>query len=182
MALKQIPQPGKPIQLGEFLLEERRFTAVYFLYDEGRLVYVGQSKTLKYRIDQHIQDGTKIFDSVAFIRCCVSQLSEIESYYIRAHAPKYNSCAIATKAKERRKWERDKQPVYVPGQEIKFVDAAECIIPASELGEFLMVTDRDANEWREAGEITDRSIIGLIHFVARNSRKVAKAQDYFEQI
>lgn len=100
MARHEIPEPYAPVQLGDFLLGDHRFPAVYFLYDEDELVYVGQSTTLRWRIDQHIQDGVKIFDAVGFIPCCVSRLTEIESHYIRTTVPRYNQCAIAKGARE----------------------------------------------------------------------------------
>lgn len=107
MAKSPIPEPGAPIQLGEFLQGDHRFPAVYFLHDEGALVYVGQSTTLRWRIEAHLQEGVKIFDEVSFIPCCVSRLLEIESHYIRKWTPRYNQCALAKSVREVDGWAPD---------------------------------------------------------------------------
>lgn len=96
----RIPQPCEPILLGEFLRCDQRFPAVYFLHDDGEVVYVGQSTTLRWRIETHLSEGAKTFDAVSFIPCCVSRLREIEGHYIRELAPTYNQCGIANRARE----------------------------------------------------------------------------------
>lgn len=112
MAVDSIPEPGESIQLGEFLQGEYRHPAVYFLMDEGAVVYVGQTTNLKWRIDQHIQQGVKEFDSVAFAPCCVSRLLEVESHYIREMAPPYNQCGIAKAARREDSYIPDDPPVH----------------------------------------------------------------------
>jgi hypothetical protein len=190
MAYETMPQPGDPIQLGEFLLEDRRFSAVYFLFCGGRVVYVGQSRTLKFRIDQHLEEGAKEFDAVAFIRCTIDRLTEIEGYYIRHFVPKYNDCAIAKKSRQRESWKamenRRRCPWSAPQEfngEIKTVDAATVIVPPETMGDFLQVRDGDVDEWRADGLLPgDMSIVDMLYFVAGNSRKVRQAQERFEQI
>lgn len=196
MAYKNMPQPGDPIQLGEFLLEDSRFSAVYFLCYRGEVVYVGQSRTLKFRIEQHLDEGVKLFDAVAFVRCPFNRLTEVEAHYIRQMVPKHNACAVAKRVRERESWKsvkdrrRTKRAIRFvdpkdidPNAEIKFVDAAECIVPANEMGEFLNVSDRDVADWFSNGALVEgMSIIDMFHFMMENSRKVSRAQDRFEQI
>lgn len=100
MPRSQIPSPCEPIRLGDFFLEDHRFSAVYFLYDRGVLVYVGQSTTLRWWIETHLTEATKTFDAVAYIRCTSDRLTAIEAHYIRRLVPKYNACSIARKARD----------------------------------------------------------------------------------
>lgn len=190
MVYHLVPEPCDPIELGDFFLEDRWFCAVYFLYHRGEVVYVGQSRTLKLRIDGHISEGVKVFDAVAFIRCDFRELTRIEGHYIRELAPKYNKCAITRKARERESWKqvgnlkhyrrsRFDAPLD-PNAEMVLIDAAECIIEERDIGEFLNVSDREAFEWREDGLIKGTSVLDLLRFMYANSREVRKAQDRFE--
>ncbi|MDO7841093.1 hypothetical protein [Sphingomonas immobilis] len=188
-----IPDPCAPVRIGEFMMEDSRFPAVYFLYRYGELVYVGQSTTLKFRIETHLTEGVKIFDSVAYIRCTLDRLVLIESHYIRLHAPRYNDCAIAKKAKERLSWKTNSGRRGAVGSKfeagpdedlsnLQFVDAAEMMIPLSDLGEFLHVGESDAAEFRKKGNVADNSVLGLINWVSRNSKRVSEAQQRFENL
>jgi hypothetical protein len=107
MAHKSMPRPGDPIQLGEFFLEDRRFPAVYFLYNREKVVYVGQSRTLKWRIETHLSEGIKRFDAVAFIPCTIDRLLSIETHYIRKLLPQYNHCGVASSARQMRAHHHD---------------------------------------------------------------------------
>lgn len=93
-------KPCDPIPVSDFFTEDRRFAAVYLLYRNGLIVYVGQSRTLLWRIEQHIAEAVKTFDAVAFVPCQVPQLNTVERRYIRKYAPQYNACSVAKKAKE----------------------------------------------------------------------------------
>ncbi|MBY8335191.1 GIY-YIG nuclease family protein [Qipengyuania pacifica] len=104
MAYGSIPKQGDPVHLSQFFLEDRRFPAVYFLWDDGVLVYIGQSKTLKWRIETHLTEGKKVFDSVSFIRCTIDRLMEIEGHFIQKFAPKYNDCAVANAVRDNAPW------------------------------------------------------------------------------
>ena len=104
MAYGSLPKPCDPVHLSQFFLEERRFPAVYFLWDDGVLVYVGQSKTLKWRIETHLTEGKKVFDSVSFIPCTIDRLMEIEGHFIQKFAPKYNHCAVANSVRDNAPW------------------------------------------------------------------------------
>lgn len=196
MAFRQMPEPGDPIKLGEFMLGDHRFPAVYFLYRRGEVVYVGQSKTLKFRIEQHLTEGVKMFDAVAFARCSVNLLTKVEGHYIRELAPKYNACAIARKTRERASWHppdrimdgSDLRWTVLPGVngEIgdgKFINAADTFLHPDDLGEFIGVSDKDVAEWIESGELEeDSSPVDLLLFMARNHRAVGKAQQRFDEL
>lgn len=70
-------------------------SGVYFLYQEGRVVYVGQAVNVRKRVGNHIGEGVKSFDVVSFIPCRRDQLNAIERKYIALLGPKYNDCGIA---------------------------------------------------------------------------------------
>ncbi len=104
MARKRQPDIPQPVHLSELLKQDLRKTGVYLLYDGDMLVYVGQTRTLKWRLETHLAEGRKVFDSVAFIPCLPCELLDLEGRYIRAYAPKYNDCGIAKSSREQRAW------------------------------------------------------------------------------
>lgn len=61
---------------------------VYFLINDGEIVYVGQTIHLMPRIASHKRD--KDFDSYNFIECKASELDLIESFYIHVLSPRLN--------------------------------------------------------------------------------------------
>ena len=63
---------------------------VYFLYKGDEIVYVGQSICVWRRINTHIQEGFKDFDSYSVLPCDEDKLQETEMFYIFALQPKYN--------------------------------------------------------------------------------------------
>jgi predicted GIY-YIG superfamily endonuclease len=62
--------------------------SVYLLFDQGVLVYVGQSKTPSSRVLQHRKD--KIFDSFKILRCRPSRRMYWEDRLMQKFRPKYN--------------------------------------------------------------------------------------------
>jgi hypothetical protein len=72
-------------------------TGIYFLYYAGAVVYVGRAVDMRRRIGQHIGEGAKAFDAVAFTACPVGYLDATERRFIAKFLPKYNGCAFATK-------------------------------------------------------------------------------------
>jgi hypothetical protein len=69
-------------------LPYRRECGIYFLIRERRIVYVGQSVNVTYRIGSH---HPKIkFDHVAFHFCQRKELDVLEAYYIKTLAPEHN--------------------------------------------------------------------------------------------
>lgn len=67
---------------------EQRFSGVYLLMDGGVVVYVGESCNVPARIQQHVQEGVKQFDSFRIFYCSDRKRKEAE--LIRILAPKYN--------------------------------------------------------------------------------------------
>ena len=68
---------------------------VYCLIDKDEIVYVGVSKNLQTRIQNHIKDSSKEFDSWNILKRIPphfthSDVSEYESNYIKMFKPKYN--------------------------------------------------------------------------------------------
>lgn len=62
-------------------------SGVYFLLDNNKVVYVGQSVNVYSRIGQHTD---KAFDRYAFVPCAVEALDKLESLYIHFLQPKEN--------------------------------------------------------------------------------------------
>ena len=65
-----------------------RGSYVYFLFNGGVLVYIGQSKFLLKRITNHMDD--KEFDSVGYIGVKAEDRIMVEAVNIREYKPKYN--------------------------------------------------------------------------------------------
>jgi hypothetical protein len=65
----------------------QQFVGVYFLIDNGKIVYVGQSVNVYSRISQH----SKKFDSFSILPCQKNELDALESLYIHVLKPPLNS-------------------------------------------------------------------------------------------
>ena len=62
---------------------------IYFLFDKGEIVYVGQSDFIEKRVFEHL--STKLFDSYSFIEYSQEYiLSDIEADFILKIKPRYN--------------------------------------------------------------------------------------------
>jgi len=73
-----------------------RQCGVYFLLAAGEIVYVGQSIDCARRLNEHMNDPTKTFDSFHVIECPESALSEMESRYMAKFRPPLNIMLSAT--------------------------------------------------------------------------------------
>lgn len=62
----------------------------YFLYNNGIIVYVGESNNVFGRIGEHIREGSKIFDEFEFIECNEEERQNMETFLIDIIKPKYN--------------------------------------------------------------------------------------------
>ena len=62
-------------------------TGVYFLIRTGKVVYVGQAKSVFQRVGSH---KDKEFDSVAWVPCAAEILDALESLYIHVMRPPLN--------------------------------------------------------------------------------------------
>jgi len=168
MAFDFIPTIPAPVHISEFMTSDLMRAGVYFLYHKDELVYVGQTRTLKLRLDAHLGDRRKVFDSVAFIPCTIDRLTEIEGHYIRKHAPEYNNCGAARMS--RMIGRSRPAPRYVPSEMI-LVDAEEVEFNLYEAAEFLLVPESDLANWKETGLLPDFGMVTLLHF-ARSSRRL----------
>lgn len=68
-------------------VEKEMLCGVYFLVSGDRVVYVGQSTNVYSRVNTHLSDTRKIFDSWCFIRCERRMLDVLESLYIHFLQP-----------------------------------------------------------------------------------------------
>lgn len=64
------------------------FSAVYLLFDDDEVVYVGQTTNGLRRLLQH---NDKIFNKYAIIETSVEELEYYEDYYMMKYKPKYNN-------------------------------------------------------------------------------------------
>lgn len=65
-------------------------SGVYALYLYGEIVYIGQSLNVFNRIDTHISEGIKKFDSYKFFFCDSKRLDRFEERLIKRYTPHYN--------------------------------------------------------------------------------------------
>ena len=63
---------------------------IYFLFFDDRLVYVGGSSNILFRIGQHIRNGDIPFTAFSVLPCSLRKIAEVEDRYIKAWRPKYN--------------------------------------------------------------------------------------------
>ena len=91
MANLLMPDLDKVVHVGDF--SQMAVTGIYFLIHEGVVVYVGQARNIRSRVGQHLSEGAKEFNSVAYVRCKLSSLDCLERGYIERLLPKYNQCS-----------------------------------------------------------------------------------------
>lgn len=85
-ALAQVPTIG---ELRKLTITPR-ICGIYFLVRHGETVYVGQSKDIVARVNQHIDEHSKDFDSVLYVQCPVDLLDYYEKRLIATIRPRYN--------------------------------------------------------------------------------------------
>jgi hypothetical protein len=85
-ALAQVPTIGEP----RSLTIVTRICGVYLLCEEEEIVYIGQSKDIVARVNQHIDEHIKDFDGVLYIRCAANLLDYFEKCLISLMRPRYN--------------------------------------------------------------------------------------------
>lgn len=104
---------SQPVQFPD--LAQWSQSGIYFLHLKDEVVYVGQAVNMRSRLAQHIAEGAKYFDAVAFKPCPTKKLNQWERYYIEQFCPKYNKCGIVKMARELREYGmgiESKLPVY----------------------------------------------------------------------
>lgn len=116
MAADHMPELGQSVQISS--LPAPGISGIYFLYDKGEVVYVGQGRNVRARIGAHITECLKFFDAISFIACHRSELLDRERAFIRRLRPKYNRCNVARRARQSdpaREWLRAQQAQVVHG-------------------------------------------------------------------
>lgn len=93
-AVFQLPEILRQIISGAVVLYDitqmtGRMCGIYFLINDGEIVYVGQSVNVFSRVSSHAQAG-KQFTSVKFLPCEPEKMNEIEGLLIRLLSPKLN--------------------------------------------------------------------------------------------
>lgn len=90
------PKDGIPEELFEYQKHIREYfivkipPCVYFLIEDGRVVYVGKSSSLQGRITTHIEDK-KSFTRVLYIECKTEEDAlDLEAAFIHALKPSLN--------------------------------------------------------------------------------------------
>lgn len=63
---------------------------IYFLYNEYKIVYIGQAKVLAERLARHYKDTDKVFDQVRYLNVPETDLNDIERVFIKIYLPEYN--------------------------------------------------------------------------------------------
>jgi hypothetical protein len=69
--------------------DESYLRGIYFLFKDGELVYIGQSKNVLSRISAHKSAGI-VFDEFAYRLCERHELNRLEAAYTALHRPKLN--------------------------------------------------------------------------------------------
>lgn len=86
--------------LRQFLLDNARVeslqivSGVYFLFDRGNIVYVGQSRDVFLRVRRHFVDPNKPFDSWAYLPIAPDELEMAERMYIDLFQPYLNKTVV----------------------------------------------------------------------------------------
>jgi hypothetical protein len=68
-----------------------RLVVVYFLVDQGEVVYVGKTTDLFGRISAHLREKRMSFSAFSFVEVDIDILDEVEIKYIVGLAPRYNT-------------------------------------------------------------------------------------------
>jgi hypothetical protein len=74
-------------------------SGVYFLYSDQRLLYVGESLSIRRRLGHHEHRGK--FDSFGWLNCSSGQRKRLESFYIGVLDPPLNHQSTSSACTER---------------------------------------------------------------------------------
>ena len=67
-----------------------KIIGIYLLKQKDKVVYVGQSIDISFRVKTHSMDNLKEFDDISIIECSKKNLNSVESFYIQYYNPRYN--------------------------------------------------------------------------------------------
>lgn len=87
---------------GDFTLDIKNMefgSGVYFLYNKGELVYIGKATNITRRIVDHVEEGTKEFDTVRYTKIPVDSITSVETELIKSLDPPYNKTCKASSSK-----------------------------------------------------------------------------------
>lgn len=88
-----------PLEIVSAAYDRNDLSGVYFLINNGEIVYVGQSMNVHKRISEHARQKEKEFDAFHYVVCDPAMLDELENAYIIALAPRYNRAFSHQKAR-----------------------------------------------------------------------------------
>lgn len=88
------------INIEDINFNRLKASGIYFLYQNGVLVYIGKSITLNTRIKIHLQ-GDKEFNQISIIKLHPKRLKSVEEALIRRHRPTYNKLVLQKKEKQK---------------------------------------------------------------------------------
>ena len=81
----------KITELKEFFLTAHHvLPSIYFLCKNGEIQYIGKAVSLANRINNHLSENVKEWDSIFYINCPLAKLSEMESSLIKFYQPPIN--------------------------------------------------------------------------------------------
>ena len=85
--------PREPEKLKRFSNKDNdyRKCGVYFLWDNGQLVYIGKSTNILSRADHHNSHKAMTFDQFSYCELPEDIFGYVEDILIGKHKPKYNS-------------------------------------------------------------------------------------------
>ncbi len=75
---------------GQDVIPFKETPRVYFLLDDGVIVYIGQTHSIADRMGTHIREKKKSFDSVHTVETSKTMMMTKEAVNIRAYQPKHN--------------------------------------------------------------------------------------------
>jgi len=65
-------------------------TGVYFLLQDSKVVYIGQTKNIKQRLVNHYV----YFDSYRFMPCDINRMNEYETRWLKRFRPQFNKIMV----------------------------------------------------------------------------------------
>jgi len=125
-----------------YLDKDREKPAIYFLYKNNIIIYIGKSRYPEYRISIHKKrmkdDESFEFDSYSLMQCEENQLSKLEAKMIFKYLPKHNKTISALKSLI---------GVYSVGyiENTKKIQNKEYVIPVKVIGRRLYIDLTDTN-------------------------------------
>lgn len=93
--LEKLPKP-EALHVTSAPVTPEDVSGIYFLFQDNRLVYVGQAKIYFTRIAAHLRHHNGKFNRMAFMPVARSHIGTVEAWYIRTYAPALNKIIPST--------------------------------------------------------------------------------------